>query len=186
MSSQDAALCYNPGMRVRPSAKLLVLDSNERVLLFRFVHSSGALAGQDFWAPPGGGVEDGETFEQAAIRELGEETGMRADDVGAEVARREVIVQLPDGEYVISDERYFLIRTDGALTCLRMDGLRWKHRSCQSGGGGPRTNSHKPRPLSGPRACWRCWMLLPRCFHNQSTIRAGIFVIHSQVEQRYS
>lgn len=29
-----------------------------------------------------GGVEDGETFEQAAIRELEEETGIRSDDVG--------------------------------------------------------------------------------------------------------
>jgi 8-oxo-dGTP diphosphatase len=29
-----------------------------------------------FWAPPGGGLEEGETFEQAALREASEELGM--------------------------------------------------------------------------------------------------------------
>jgi 8-oxo-dGTP pyrophosphatase MutT (NUDIX family) len=52
------------------------------VLLFRFLHKEGALVGQDFWATTGGGVEEGETFEQAAIRELGEETGIRTENVG--------------------------------------------------------------------------------------------------------
>jgi NUDIX domain len=57
-------------MRHRPSARLLILDGAGKILLFRFVHKKGALAGQDYWATPGGGVEEGETFEQAAIREL--------------------------------------------------------------------------------------------------------------------
>jgi hypothetical protein len=63
---------------------------------------------------PGGGAEDGETFEQAAIRELEEETGIRVEDVGSEIARREFVLQLPDGERVMADERFFLMKSRNA------------------------------------------------------------------------
>jgi 8-oxo-dGTP diphosphatase len=104
-------------VRRRLSARLLILDEAGRILLFRFVYRHGPLAGQDFWGTPGGGVEDGETLEQAALRELLEETGLRRQSVGSQVARREVALQLPDGEHVVQDERYFLVRvTDNALS----------------------------------------------------------------------
>src|SRR3954469_11583996 len=99
-------------MRKRPSSRLLILDPQGRVLLFRFVHKNGPLAGQDFWATPGGGLEPGEGFEAAAIRELREETGIEIADPGAQVARREFVLQLPDGEYVEADERYFVVKTN--------------------------------------------------------------------------
>jgi len=101
-------------MRSRPSARLLILDPSGRVLLFRFVHKTGALAGQDYWATPGGGVEDGETFEQAALRELREETGIRAQTIGPEVGRRLFTLQMPDGEHVTADERFFLVKSGNA------------------------------------------------------------------------
>jgi 8-oxo-dGTP pyrophosphatase MutT (NUDIX family) len=97
-------------MRRRLSARFLIVDPAKRVLLFRFVHTRGPLAGHDHWGTPGGGVEDGETLEQAALRELQEETGLRREHVGSEVARREVALQLPDGEHVLQDERFFLVR----------------------------------------------------------------------------
>jgi 8-oxo-dGTP pyrophosphatase MutT (NUDIX family) len=104
-------------MRRRLSARLLIVNDEGRLLLFRFVHRTGALAGQDFWATPGGVVEDGEMMEQAAVRELVEETGLQRTSVGPEVARREVAFQLPDGEHVVSDERYFLVQvTDDSLS----------------------------------------------------------------------
>ena len=101
-------------MRSRPSARLLILDPSGRVLLFRFVYKTGALAGQDFWATPGGGLEDGETFEQAAHRELWEETGIRAQTIGSEVGRRLFTLQMPDGEHVTADERFFLVKSGDA------------------------------------------------------------------------
>lgn len=79
-------------------------------MLFRFTHKSGPLAGQDFWATPGGGLEPDESYEQAAVRELWEETGVKIANPGRQVARREVVFQLPDGEQVMADERYFVVQ----------------------------------------------------------------------------
>ncbi|MEQ8816680.1 MAG: NUDIX domain-containing protein [Thalassobaculum sp.] len=101
-------------MRRRPSSRLLVVDPADRVLLFRFIHRRGALAGRDFWATPGGGLEDGESFEQAAVRELFEETGVRVAAVGEPVARREFPMRMPDGEMVLADERLYLIRAESS------------------------------------------------------------------------
>ena len=44
----------------RRSARVILADSAERLLLFQ---------SEDFWFTPGGGIEPGETLEQAAIRE---------------------------------------------------------------------------------------------------------------------
>jgi 8-oxo-dGTP pyrophosphatase MutT (NUDIX family) len=96
-------------MRQRPASRLLIVDDNGRVLLFRYVHKQGPLAGQDFWSTPGGGVEDGESFEQAACRELREETGLIRDAVGEAVAERGFAMQLPDGEWVEAREKYFVV-----------------------------------------------------------------------------
>jgi 8-oxo-dGTP diphosphatase len=56
----------------RKASRLILLDLERRVLLFRHRRDNG----ETFWAPPGGGLESGETFEQAALREASEELGM--------------------------------------------------------------------------------------------------------------
>ena len=104
-------------MRRRPSSRLLVIDQNNRVLLFRFVFRRGPLAGQNYWATPGGALEAGESFADAARRELFEETGILRNAIDQEIAEREFVFQLHHGEYVIAEERFFLVRvTDQPLS----------------------------------------------------------------------
>lgn len=98
-------------MRKRPSARILVLDQFGCVLLFKFSHKSGPLDGHIYWATPGGAVEEGETFEEAALRELEEETGLSTQQLTAEVGRRSFELQLTNGEVVWAEERFFGVRT---------------------------------------------------------------------------
>lgn len=101
-------------MRKRPSARLLVVDLQDRILLFRFRFDSGPLAGTAYWATPGGGLDAGETYAQAARRELMEETGIDAP-VGEAVAVRQTSFMLSTGEMVSAEEHYFLVRADGVI-----------------------------------------------------------------------
>ncbi|UVM01796.1 NUDIX domain-containing protein [Pseudomonas atacamensis] len=98
-------------MRERKAARLLVISPSQEVLLFRFIHENGALAGRNYWATPGGGLEAGETFHDAAIRELLEETGIEASAVEGPVAHRDFSMLLPSGETVLAVEQYFVVHT---------------------------------------------------------------------------
>ena len=49
------------------------------------------------WTTPGGGLNDGEDFPAAALRELAEETGWSDIPLGAEVLRRTWTMEYPAG-----------------------------------------------------------------------------------------
>jgi 8-oxo-dGTP diphosphatase len=89
-------------MRRRASSRLLVLDPAHSLLLFHFSHARGALAGQAFWATPGGGLLPGESFADAGVRELLEETGIAVASLGDPVYAREFPMTMPDGEVMLA------------------------------------------------------------------------------------
>jgi len=120
-------------MRPRPTARVLLLDPEGRILLMKGRLPSHP-QGPSFWFTIGGGVEPGESIQEAAAREIVEESGL-TDAVLGEVAwYREVIMADADHEPRLFQEHYIVARTAGgalsragwlphehALT----DALRW-------------------------------------------------------------
>jgi 8-oxo-dGTP pyrophosphatase MutT (NUDIX family) len=60
----------------RTAARLVVLDTAGRILLLHVQDLSNPQFGT-VWELPGGGIEAGESYTQAALRELREETGIQ-------------------------------------------------------------------------------------------------------------
>lgn len=88
---------------VRRAARLLVIDAGGCVLLVQYQDERGA-----WWATPGGGLEDGETFEQAAVREAMEELALPV--VVAAPLWERTVEFTSMGRSIRQTERFFLVR----------------------------------------------------------------------------
>lgn len=111
LPSLRPTLCHRAGvarMR-RTSAKVLLLDPDGRVLLFVGMDPTQPNR-PPIWFPVGGGVEPGETLQQAAIREVQEETGLLISDLGPVVMTRHVDFEF-EGDFYDQDETYFAVTT---------------------------------------------------------------------------
>jgi 8-oxo-dGTP pyrophosphatase MutT (NUDIX family) len=95
----------------RPSARIIVLDGDGRLLLFQVDDPLDSKP--PVWITPGGGVEAGESLGETALRELKEETGL---DVGPSGLVGPVAVSRGDWEFrgtpYYSEDWFFVWRTD--------------------------------------------------------------------------
>ena len=97
--------CATPAPR--PAARVLLIDDRDRVLLFRTTLPQRADA--RLWITPGGALDAGETYEQAALRELWEETGVSGVALGPCVWTRRHIWRWGDA-WNDSYERFYPLR----------------------------------------------------------------------------
>lgn len=99
----------------RDAVRLVVLDAQSHLLLFH-THDPTYPELGTWWETPGGGIEPGETYVDAAVRELREETGLAiaGDQVGPATWRRDATYRYR-GERRLQHERVATVR----LTSVR-------------------------------------------------------------------
>ena len=121
----------------RPAVRALVVDPEQRILLIRLAFPYGA-----WWVLPGGGIAPHEDSLQALHRELAEEIGLVAPDIGSLIWKRTHVFALRDSDGIEwdgqSEEVYFVSVPSFApqptmspleLRAENIDDIRWWTRT---------------------------------------------------------
>ncbi|WP_442812517.1 NUDIX hydrolase [Streptomyces sp. NBC_01210] len=131
MAAADAGKRLPVSDERRKVARVVLLDPQDRILLMHGYEPEDPA--DSWWFTPGGGLEGDETREEAALRELAEETGITEVELGPVLWRRTCSFPF-DGRRWDQDEWYFLARTTQTATAPRglteleqrsVAGLRW-------------------------------------------------------------
>jgi 8-oxo-dGTP pyrophosphatase MutT (NUDIX family) len=121
----------DPEGELRKVARVVLLDPQNRILLMHGYEPEDPA--DRWWFTPGGGLEGDETRQEAALRELAEETGITEVELGPVLWRRTCSFPF-DGRRWDQDEWYFLARTAQTVTVPHglteleqrsVAGLRW-------------------------------------------------------------
>jgi 8-oxo-dGTP pyrophosphatase MutT (NUDIX family) len=96
---------------VREAVRAVVLDRDNRVLLFKAFPDN--TRSRYFWITPGGGVASGESAIAALQRELAEECGLVAAEIGPLIWVRDHVFPMPhSGQAMRQRERFYLVRVE--------------------------------------------------------------------------
>lgn len=99
----------------RSVARVVLCDQHGAVLLLS-ARDAARPAATQFWLTPGGGLEDGESLEDAAHREVFEETGMSLGEVGPVVWESDAAFRFEEREY-LQHESFFVVEVERFEVC---------------------------------------------------------------------
>ena len=100
---------------LRTGVGIVVLNKNNQVFLAKRIDNP-----KNFWQMPQGGVDSGEEFYEAAIRELEEETSIKTvslikeiDDLTTYLLPNHLVGIIWKGRYKGQRQKWFVVRFDG-------------------------------------------------------------------------
>ncbi|MCU1414862.1 MAG: hypothetical protein JWN80_2202 [Microbacteriaceae bacterium] len=101
-------MASKPGLRL--TSRILLYDRDGHILLF--LTKAPDTSGVSRWLTPGGGVDPGENHDQAAVRELYEETGLVVESLGEPVWSHDFAVMWDAADHSTGHAEFYRLVVD--------------------------------------------------------------------------